>query len=114
VSDRPRRAKQTTRKPNRAQRKAQQVRQAETNAPAPVAIETAPEWVEPVAPAPVVAAAPARSDRARRAMRQKSQAVTYTIPRDVEYAYIRSDLRRLILTAGAMLVLMLVLLFLLD
>ncbi|MCC6674011.1 MAG: hypothetical protein IT339_02360 [Thermomicrobiales bacterium] len=114
MSDRQRRAKQTARKPNRAQRKAQEVRQAETNAPAPVVVETAPEWVEPVQPAQAVAATPSRSDRARRAMRQKSQAVTYTIPRDVEYAYIRSDLRRLILTAGAMLVVMFVLLFLLD
>jgi hypothetical protein len=46
--------------------------------------------------------------------RPKTQAVTYVLPRDVEYAYIRSDLRRLILTAGALLILMFVLLFVLD
>jgi len=75
-------------------------------------IEPAPPL--PVQPVQATVSAPVRSDRARRAMRQKSQAITYTIPREVEYAYIRSDLRRLFLTAGALLVLMLVLLFLLD
>ncbi len=46
--------------------------------------------------------------------RQTAQAVTYVLPRETEYGYIRSDLRRLILTAGGLLVLMFALLFVLD
>ena len=109
MSDRQQRSKQTGRKPNRAQRKAQQVRLAETAAPPP--IETSP--VAEVVPATAVAvAAPVRSSR--RTARQKVQPATYSISRETEYAYIESDLRRLILTAGALLILMVVLLFLLD
>ncbi len=109
MSDRQRRAKAANKKPNRAQRKAQEVRLAETNAPpavdAPVAVEEAPV-------ARPVAAAPDRPGR--RVSRPKTAPATYTISRETEYAYIHSDLRRLILTAGAMLILMFVLLFLLD
>jgi hypothetical protein len=109
VSDRSK-SKKTTRQPNRAQRKAQQVRLAETNAPAPLDMAVAMDQeslVEAPATAPVQA-----SRRANR--RQAAQTVSYVLPRDVEYAYIRSDLRRLIITAGALLILMFVLLFILD
>lgn len=109
MSDRPKRTRQTNRKPNRAQRKAQEVRFAESSAPAPVDLPVALEQDEIV---PVAATAPVQASR--RANRGKTQAVTYVLPREVEYAYISSDLRRLILTAAALLVLMFVLLFVLD
>jgi hypothetical protein len=109
VSDRQKRIRQTNRKPNRAQRKAQEVRMAESSAPAPVDLTVALDQDEIV---PAAATAPAQANR--RVNRPKTQAVTYVLPRDVEYAYIRSDLRRLILTAGALLILMFVLLFVLD
>jgi hypothetical protein len=109
VSDRQKRTKQTARKQNRAQRKAQEVRLAESSAPAPLDLTVALEQDELV-PAP--ATAPAQASR--RINRNKSQTATYVLPRAVEYAYIRSDLRRLIITAGALLVLMFVLLFALD
>ncbi|HET9659392.1 MAG TPA: hypothetical protein VFP05_03615 [Thermomicrobiales bacterium] len=109
MSDRPRRTRQTNRKPNRAQRKAQEVRLAESSSPAPVDLTVALEQDEIV---PAATTAPAQASR--RVNRGKSQAATYVLPRDVEYAYIRSDLRRLILTAAALLVLMFVLLFVLD
>lgn len=109
MSDRQQRTKQTGRKPNRAQRKAQQVRLAETNAPAPIEVLAVEEVAQP--PSEVVAA-PVRSSR--RTARQRAQPATYSISRETEYAYIESDLRRLILTAGALLILMFALLFLLD
>ncbi len=109
MSDRQKRTKQTARKQNRAQRKAQEVRLAESSAPAPLDLTVALEQEELV---PAAATAPVQASR--RINRNKSQAVTYVLPRETEYAYIRSDLRRLIITAGALLVLMFVLLFVLD
>lgn len=103
------RQKRTNRKQNRAQRKAQEVRLAESSAPAPLDLTVALEQDELV---PTGATAPVQASR--RVNRSKTQAVTYVLPRNVEYAYIRSDLRRLIITAGALLVLMFVLLFVLD
>jgi hypothetical protein len=110
VTDRPKSSKKTPRQPNRAQRKAQQVRMAETNAPAPLDMAVVLDQealVEAPATAPVQA-----SRRANR--RQATQQVSYVLPREVEYGYIRADLRRLIITAAALLALMLVLLFFLD
>ena len=107
MSDRQKRT--TNRKQNRAQRKAQEVRLAESSAPAPIDLTVALEQEELV---PSGATTPVQASR--RVNRSKTQAVTYVLPRNVEYAYIRSDLRRLILTAGALLVLMFVLLFILD
>lgn len=109
MSDGQKRTRQTTRKQNRAQRKAQEVRRAESSVPAPLDLTVAMEQEE-IVPAETTASAQA----SRRVSRNKTQAVTYVLPRDVEYAYIRSDLRRLIITAGALLVLMFVLLFILD
>ena len=109
MSDGQKRTRQTTRKQNREQRKAQEVRRAESSVPAPLDLTVAMEQEE-IVPAETTASAQA----SRRVSRNKTQAVTYVLPRDVEYAYIRSDLRRLIITAGALLVLMFVLLFILD
>ncbi len=109
MSDRQKRTKQTARKQNRAQRKAQEVRMAESSAPAPLDLTVTLDQDEIV---PAATTAPVQASR--RVARTKAQAVTYILPRDVEYAYIRSDLRRLILTAGALLVLMFVLLFVLE
>lgn len=109
MSDRSK-SKRTNRQPNRAQRKAQQVRLAETNAPAPIDMSVALDQ-ENLVEAP--ATAPAQASR-RVNRRQSAQSASYVLPREVEYAYIRSDLRRLIITAGALLVVMFALLFILD
>jgi hypothetical protein len=109
VSDAQKRTRQTNRKQNRAQRKAQEIRRAESSVPAPLDLTVAVAQEEIV---PVEVTAPAQASR--RVSRNKTQAVTYVLPREVEYTYIESDLRRLIITAGALLVLMIVLLFLLD
>lgn len=109
MSDRSK-SKKSNRQPNRAQRRAQQVRLAETNAPAPLDMAVAMEQEELVEAA---ATAPVQASR-RAGRRQATQLVSYVLPRDVEYAYIRSDLRRLFITAGALLVLMFALLFILD
>jgi hypothetical protein len=110
VSDRSKSSKKSNRRPNRAQQQAQQVRMAETNAPTPVDMTVALDQealVETSSTAPVQA-------RRRANRRQTTQIVSYVLPREVEYAYIRSDLRRLIITAAALLALMLALLFILK
>ena len=110
MTDRPKSSKKPPRQPNRAQRKAQQVRMAETNAPAPLDMAVVLDQ-EALVEAP--ATAPVQASR-RTNRRQTTQQVSYVLPRDVEYDYIRADLRRLIITAAALLALMLVLLFFLD
>lgn len=110
MSDRSKPTRKSPRQPNRAQRKAQQVRLAESSAPAPIDMAVVLDQesiVEAQATSPIQA-----SRRANR--RQATQLVTYVLPRNVEYGYIRADLRRLIVTAGALLALMFVLLFVLD
>lgn len=57
--------------------------------------------------------APVQASR-RVSRKQGAQSPSYVLPREVEYAYVRSDLRRLIITAGALLILMFILLFILD
>jgi hypothetical protein len=110
VSDRQKTSsKKQTRRPNRAQRRAQEVRLAESSVPAPIDMTVALDQEE-LARTADTAPAVAKS----RANRRQAQAVTYVLPRDVEYGYIRSDLRRLIITASALLIVMFVLLFLLD
>lgn len=108
MSDRSKPSKKAKSPPNRSQRKAQQVRSAESSAPAPLDMEIA---LEQEALVEVQATAPVQASR-RTSRRKATQPVTYVLPRAVEYGYIRADLRRLILTAGALLVLMFVLLFL--
>ena len=98
MSDRSKSTKRQNRQLNKSQRKAQQVRLAETNAPAPIDMTVALEQDE-LLDAPV--AAPVVAGR-RASRRQATQQVNYVLPRDVEYGYIRSDLRRLIITAGVL------------
>jgi hypothetical protein len=60
---------------------------------------------------PIIVTAPS----ARRSRRVASTAATAVVlPREVEYAYIRADLRRLILIAAGLLVLMLVILVVVE
>jgi hypothetical protein len=109
VSDRQKSTKKQNRRPNRAQRRAQEVRLAESSVPAPIDMTVTldqEELVRSTDTAPAIAKS--------RVSRRQAQAATFVLPRDVEYAYIRSDLRRLIITAGALLVLMFALLFILD
>ena len=79
--------------------------------------------VEPVAPpapdAPSVTATAPRTTRARTASGSgqataRAVARPVAISRDEEYRYIRSDLKRLLVTAGSLLVLMIVLLVLIE
>ena len=110
MSERPRKTRSTNRKPNRSQRKAQEIRQAESSVPAPVDLTVALDQESLVS---AESTAPVQASR-RVNRRVATQPVTYVLPREVEYGYIRADLRRLILTAGALLVFMFVLLFVLD
>lgn len=113
MTDRSRKSRPANRKPNRAQRRAQEVRLAETNAPAPSELIVVTEEVEESIEIPTTPTASTARSR-RRNYRPKTQPVAYTIPRQVEYAYIHSDLKRLLLTAAVLLVAMFALLFLLD
>lgn len=101
--------KRQTRKTNRAQRKAQEVRLAESSVPAPVDFDVAMQQeslVDTTETAPVIAK--------NRVSRKQSQQPQYVLPREVEYGYIHADLRRLIITAGILLAIMFALLFILD
>jgi hypothetical protein len=57
---------------------------------------------------------PTRQATARRTERQRQPAARPTLTKEQEYGYIRSDLRRLVITAGPLLLLMIALLFVLD
>ncbi|CAN5789614.1 hypothetical protein BH24CHL4_BH24CHL4_05680 [soil metagenome] len=89
------------RKVNRAQLKAMEVRSAASVQAAPVADRT-----------PWEADVPARRSTTRTRRRTSQAGVTKPalLTRAQEYAYIRSDFRRLVVTAGSLLVVMLVLL----
>lgn len=110
MSDRSKPSRKSKSQPNRSQRKAQQVRYAESSAPAPLDMEIA---LEQEAIVDVQATAPVQASR-RPSRRKAAQTVTYVLPRSMEYGYIRADLRRLLITAGALLIFMFALLFLLD
>ncbi len=110
MSDRSKSSKKSNRRPNRAQQQAQQVRLAETNAPAPIDMTVA---LDQYAIVETSSTAPAQASR-RANRRQSTQVVSYVLPREVEYGYIRSDLRRLIITALGLLALMIALLFILG
>lgn len=83
---------------------------AETNAPAPLDMAVAMEQEQLVE---VTASTPVQASR-RASRRPAAQQINYVLPRDLEYTYIRADLRRLILTAAVLLAFMFVLLFILD
>lgn len=106
MSDKQRASKRTNRRPNRAQRRAMAVRQAESSVPAPLDMSVALSE-EALAPADESAPAVARTRTARR----QAQAPAYVLPRATEYAYIHADLRRLLITAAILLALMFGLLF---
>lgn len=57
---------------------------------------------------------PRRQVSERRVERQRQAPVRAFLTKAQEYAYIRSDLRRLVVTAGPLLLLMIVLLFVLE
>jgi hypothetical protein len=57
---------------------------------------------------------PIRSSRVAANRRRSAAVKIYSIPRALEYTYIRADLRRLIITAASLLVIMIVLLVVLD
>ncbi|MCA9860143.1 MAG: hypothetical protein KC438_10490 [Thermomicrobiales bacterium] len=108
MSDR-HKSKKQARKVNRSQRKAREVRLAESQAPAPIDMAVAidqPELVDLADTSPVQAS--------RRTRPRAVQQIQYVLPRQVEYAYIRSDIRRLVFTAAALFILMFALLFVLD
>lgn len=105
----------TARRPNKAQQRASQVRAAQTVTAAPVA--TRPE---PAPAAPTVEEPPARPARRERMTSRpnvrprpaQSRIVARPVgmTRDQEYALIKADLVRLLVTFGILMVLMLVLL----
>ena len=102
-----RRSTAKSRRLNRAQQRAMAVRAAETNVrPEPV-VDDVVEVEESPSPTTRLRSARASRRRGSRPVPQK----TITLTKEQEYAFIRSDLRRMILTAGSLLGLMVVLLF---
>jgi hypothetical protein len=94
-----------SRKVNRAQQKAMEVRAAET-----VASEQVVE-----APVHLAAESSKRSPaRARRRSGQVAPSKPVLLTRAQEYAFIRSDFRRLLITGGSLLAVMLVLLVVIE
>lgn len=70
--------------------------------------------VIPMDPVTGVAVEPMVVADARPTSRKKPISRPIPLTRGQEYAYIRSDLRRLLITAGSLLVLMLVILFIVE
>lgn len=99
--------KSQAKRPNRAQVRAAEVRASETRTEVRQAIETG-TYEEP---------APPTSARSR-ARQRKGQQQSYQRPahltRAQEYAYIRSDFRRLLITAGTLLAVMMVILVVVE
>ena len=93
------------RKINRAQKKAMEVRSAES--------VVSDQIVE--APAHLAVEAPTRRPvRARRRTGQAAAAKPALLTRAQEYAYIRSDFRRLLITGSSLLAVLLLLLFIIE
>ncbi len=93
------------RKINRAQRKAIEVRAAESRA-----------VTQPI-DEPLVENVPSKAGSRPRARRRSAHTIAPKPPaitRAQEYAFIRSDFRRLLVTAGSLLAAMLMLLFIID
>jgi hypothetical protein len=95
----------TQRRLNRAQRRAMEVRAAES-ARAPAA--------NPVTGGVAVDSREYRTPAERRPQRRPAPTAVLALSRAAEYAYIRADLRRLFITAGSLLALMVALLFIVD
>ena len=85
-------------------------RAAETRVVAP-AVTTPDETVAPVADR---RPAPANRVRGSSQPRARAAAGPIVLTREQEYQYIRADMNRLLVTAGSLLLLMLVLLFLIE
>lgn len=98
--------KSTARKPNRAQQKAAEVRAAETRVEVQQAIETGTYE-------PETARVSARTRARQRKTQQPTQRVHH-LSRPQEYGYIRSDFRRLLITAVTLLAVMLVVLYVVE
>jgi hypothetical protein len=105
----------TTRKRglNRAQQRAIEIRAAETNAPV-AQLEPLPETPSPEEPA--FRRSTISTSRTRREKQRVRTPIVRTIAltREQEYSFIRSDLKRMTITAGSLLGLMVVLLFVLS
>lgn len=115
--------KKPARQPNRAQVRAMQVRTAVTpdvEAPiAPAAVEVIPTVDEPSSPRSARSRRTEPSSAAvseRRAGRARTRAAArpVALSRAEEYGFIRSDLRRLLLTASLLGAIMIALLFVLE
>jgi hypothetical protein len=99
---RPKRGAKTPNKMNRSQQRAMSVRAAET--------------VIPPSPQRDAAGVQARSAPAAAVPvgRRRAMARPTVLTREVEYAFIRADLRRMLITAGSLLAVMLILLFFVE
>ena len=95
------------RRPNRSE-----LRAAESRAAATVAAP--PATPSDVAEADLGGPVAGRASAARRLGRPRAVARPIVLSREQEYAFIRADLRRLLITAAGLFLLMIVLLFLID
>ena len=91
--------RRSTQRPNRAQIQAMEARSVATSS---TPVET-----------PRAGAAVSAPARGRAAARRQVNRV-YTLSREAEYAYVRSDMRRLFIIAAGLFALMFVLLFIID
>ena len=110
--------KSTQRRPNKAQQRASQVRAAQTVTAPPVAVAPEPQGdVASVESLEETPGRPARRERVTsrpnvrpRPAQSRVVARTVGMPREQEYAVIKADLVRLLITFGIVMVIMLVLL----
>lgn len=107
MSEKPKRPrKSTARKPNKSQQRAAEVRASETRADVQEAIDSGTLEAETTQPT-------ARSRARQRKAQQPVQRISH-LSREQEYGYIRSDFRRLLITATTLLALMLVILYVVE
>ena len=101
-------------RPNRSQQRAMEIRAAATVAPDFVEVGgTLPES-SPRNGAPAIPGTAARAARRTAAGRAKAVVRPPVLTRAQEYRHIRADLRRLLITAGSLLVVMVILLVILE
>ncbi len=115
----PKAKRAASRRPNKAQQRASQVRAAQTVVAPPVVRQPEPEHETP--PSAVTNARPARRERSTsrpnvrpRPVQSRAAARPVGLTRAQEYAAIRADLVRLLVTFGVLMVVMLLLLLVIE
>ena len=101
-------------RPNRSQQRAMEIRAAATISPDFVEVGGASPEVIGASAAPSLPATGARAARRAAVGRAKAVVRPAVLSRAEEYRHIRADLRRLLITAGSLLAVMVILLIILE